>query len=63
MYFHKKKKRKERKRHILTSSVVLFSVKADDGEEDARLSPLGAVFRSFSSKKNNFFKDEKKQKN
>jgi len=50
MYFHQKKV--ERKRHILTSFVVFFSLKRGDFSEDARLlTPRRRFFRSFSSKK------------
>jgi len=49
MYFHQKKV--ERKRHILTSFVVFFSLKRGDFSEDARLlTPRRRFFRSFSSK-------------
>jgi len=51
MYFHQKKK-VERKRHILTSFVVFFSLKRGDFSEDARLlTPRRRFFISFSSKK------------
>jgi len=44
-------KKVERKRHILTSSVVFFSLKRGDFSEDARLlTPRRRFFISFSSK-------------
>merc|ERR1712168_1179010 len=64
IYVFSSKKKVERKRHILTSFVVFFSLKGGDFSEDARLlTPRRHFFGSFSSKKISIAKDKKnKQK-
>jgi len=55
------KKKVERKRHILTSFVVFFSLKRGDFERGRAVVNSSSPFRSFSSK-NSIAKDKKKKK-
>jgi len=61
MYFHQKKKKREKATYFAIIICRFFSLKSGDFAEDARLYLLVAIFRYFSSK-NSIAKDEKKNR-